>query len=205
MTGKDHKMRGYGILKSALINLILLSALFGSVACSGVSQEEFDTVSENLDTALAREQRVETDLAVSQSKFEDIEIELAIVQSKTKDIKTELAVARSKAKDIETELDDARANLLEYSNSVDTDYADLSHRAEQARLILSIFNEFVHIGITGDTSKLVQLFGQLAEVENTDIQESLEYLLENSDFISEDETGMIVMSWLIEAEKLLGK
>ena len=45
----------------------------------------------------------------------------------------------------------------------------------------------------------------LAEVDNPGIQLSVEYLLENSDSISEDEAGMIVMGWLTEAEKLLSK
>ena len=172
-------MRGYGILKSTAAALILFGGLFGLVACSGVSQEEFDRVYEDLDATRAQEQRISNDLAVAQSKV----------------------------KDIGTELDDALVKLAEYSKIVETDYPDLSLRAEQARLILAVFNEFYRIGITGDfdTSSILQLFGQMAEVENSEIQQSLEYLLENVDYMSDDEVGMLIVGWVIEAEKLLRK
>jgi len=151
-----------------------LGGLFGLLACSGVSQEEFDRVYEDLDATRAQEQRSSSDLAVAQSKV----------------------------KDIETELDDARAKLAEYSKIVETDDPDLRLRAEQVRLILEVFN----IGITeGDAYSMVSLFAQLAEIENPEIQQSVEYLLENGEYMSDNEAGMLVMGWLIEAEKLLSK
>ncbi len=196
-------MRDYSILKSSVVILILLTSLLGSVACSGVSQEEFDTLSEDLDSAQARAQQHEADLGVAQRKVKDIEIELAIVQSKANDTETELAIALSKAKDIEMELDRARAKLSDHSNNADGDYEDLRYRAWQARLMVSSFNEFMQIGITGDSSNFIQLLGLLADIENPVIQESLQYLMENSDDISGDESFLIIMSWLVEAEKLL--
>lgn len=196
-------MRSFGILKSTAVTLVLVISLLGSVACSGVSQEVFDTLSEDLDSTQARAQQYEADLGVAQRKVKDIEIELAIVQSKAKDTETALAIAQSKAKDIEMELDDARAKLSDHSNSADADYEDLKHRAWQARLMVSSFNEFMQIGITGDSSNFIYLLGILSEIENPTIQESLEYLMENSDDISGDESFLIIMSWLVEAEKLL--
>ena len=196
-------MHSFGILKSTAVTLVLVINLLGSVACSGVSQEVFDTLSEDLDSTQARAQQYEADLGVAQRKVKDIEIELAIVQSKAKDTETALAIAQSKAKDIEMELDDARAKLSDHSNSADADYEDLKHRAWQARLMVSSFNEFMQIGITGDSSNFIYLLGILSEIENPTIQESLEYLMENSDDISGDESFLIIMSWLVEAEKLL--
>ena len=205
-------MRSYGILKSTAAVLILFAGLFGLVACSGVSQEEFDRVSEDLDDTRAQEQRISNDLSVAQSKVKDIETELKDTETELDDtraqeqrISNDLSVAQSKVKDTETELDDARAKLAEYSKIVETDYPDLSLRAEQARLILSVFNGFLHIGFTDDTSGVVQLFGQLAEVENPEIQQSIEYLLENVDYMSEEEVGLLAMGWVKEAEKLLSK
>jgi hypothetical protein len=182
---KEHKMRGYGILKSTAAALILFGGLFSLVGCSGVSQEEFDRVYEDLDATRAQEQRISNDLAVAQSKV----------------------------KDIGTELDDALVKLAEYSKIVETDYPDLSLRAEQARLLLAFFNELYRIGDTGDLdsagyaeySSVLVLFGQLVEIENPDMQQSVEYLFENIEYLSSDEAGEIVMGWLIEAERLLSK
>ena len=74
------------------------------------------------------------------------------------------------------ELDRARAKLSDHSNNADGDYEDLRYRAWQARLMVSSFNEFMQIGITGDSSNFIQLLGLLAEIENPVIQESLQYL-----------------------------
>ena len=117
MPEKERKVRNYGIWKSKAAALVLFAGLFGLVGCSGVSQEEFDRVSEDLNDTRAQEQRISNDLAVAQSKVKDIETELT---------------------DTENELDDARAKLAGYSKIVETDYPDLSRRAEQARLILAV-------------------------------------------------------------------
>ena len=117
MPENERKVRNYGIWKSKAAALVLFAGLFGLVGCSGVSQEEFDRVSEDLNDTRAQEQRISNDLAVAQSKVKDIETELT---------------------DTENELDDARAKLAGYSKIVETDYPDLSRRAEQARLILAV-------------------------------------------------------------------
>ena len=44
-------MSGNGILKSTTVVLILIGAVFGLVSCTGVSQEEFDRISKDLDVA----------------------------------------------------------------------------------------------------------------------------------------------------------
>ena len=177
-------MSDYGIWKSQAAALVLFAGLFGLVGCSGVPQEEFDRVSEDLNDTRAREQQISNDLAVAQSKVKDIETELT---------------------DTETELADARAKLAEYSKIVETDYPDLSRRAEQARLILAVFNEFMNIGKTGDASGVFQLFGQLAGIDNPVIQQSVEVLLRGGASMSEDEAGLIAVDWLVEAEKLLSE
>ena len=184
MPEKERKVSDYGIWKSQAAALVLFAGLFGLVGCSGVPQEEFDRVSEDLNDTRAQEQQISNDLAVAQSKVKDIETELT---------------------DTETELADARAKLAEYSKIVETDYPDLSRRAEQARLILAVFNEFMNIGKTGDASGVFQLFGQLAGIDNPVIQQSVEVLLRGGASMSEDEAGLIAVDWLVEAEKLLSE
>ena len=68
-------MSGNGILKSTTVVLILIGAVFGLVSCTGVSQEEFDRISKDLDVARTHEQQISNDLAVVQSKMKDIETE----------------------------------------------------------------------------------------------------------------------------------
>ena len=167
-------MNGNGILKSTTVVLILIGALFGLVSCTGVSQEEFDRVSKDLDTGRTHEQQISNDLAVAQSKIEDIE----------------------------TELDDARAKLVEYSKVVETDYPDLRLRVTEASLILEILTGFFDAGTTGDMSNVLQLMGKVDDIENKDIRESVEYMMQSDD-ISDDEAGMIIISWIEEAERLL--
>ena len=125
---------------------------------------------------------VSKDLDDARASEQQISNELAVAQSKIKDIEVE---AQSKIKDIEAELDDARI------------------RQQEARLVIEVLNEFINIGITGDVSNIMQLFGKLAEIENEEIQESVQYLMQYGDVISEDEAGMIVFGWLEEVERML--
>ena len=153
-------MSGNGTLKSTTVVLILIGALFGLVSCTGVSQEEFDRVSKDLNVARAHEQQISNDLAVAQAK------------------------------------------LVEYSKVVETDYPDLRLRVTEASLILEVLTGFFDFGTTGDTSNVLQLMGKLDDIENKNIRESVEYMMQSDD-ISDDEAGMIIISWLEEIERLL--
>ena len=44
--------------------------------------------------------------------------------------------------------------------------------------------------------------GKLDDIENKEIRESVEYMMQSGD-MSDDEAGMIVISWIEEAERLL--
>ena len=145
------------LLKSTIVLSILICTSFGLVSCSGVTQAEFDRISEDLNNAQSNAQKVSNKLAVSQSKLEDIESELETLQINVR----------------------------------------------EARLVLEVFNEFLNIGLTGNTTNLLGLFGKLAEIENEEIRESVQYLMEYGDYISDDEAGMIVMGWLEEVETML--
>ena len=122
---------------------------------------------------------------VSQAEFDLVSKDLDDARASAQQISNELAVAQSKIKDIEAELDDARV------------------RQQEARLIIEVLNEFINIGITGDVSNIMQLFGKLAEIENEEIRESVEYLMQYGDVISEDEAAMLVFGWLEEVERML--
>ena len=64
------------LLKSTIVLSILICTSFGLVSCSGVTQAEFDRVSQDLNNSQSNAQKVSNELAVSQSKLEDIESEL---------------------------------------------------------------------------------------------------------------------------------
>ena len=122
---------------------------------------------------------------VSQAEFDLVSKDLDDARASEQQISNELAVAQSKIKDIEAELDDARI------------------RQQEARLVIEVLNEFINIGITGNVSNIMQLWVKLVEIENEEIQESVQYLMQYGDVISEDEAGMIVFGWLEEVERML--
>ena len=122
---------------------------------------------------------------VSQAEFDLVSKDLDDARASAQQISNELAVAQSKINDIEAELDDVRV------------------RQQEARLVIEVLNEFINIGITGDVSNIMQLFGKLAEIENEEIRESVEYLMQYGDVISEDEAGMLMFGWLEEVERML--
>ena len=123
--------------KSLGVVLLLIGLIPVLVSCIGVSQEAFDRVSKDLADAQERERQLSIDLGIIQSKI----------------------------RDHEAELDNAEAKLEEYSKIVEAS-ADFRLRADQARQIAEVYNEFWYYATRDDVPGIVGLLGKIGEIED---------------------------------------
>ena len=75
-------MRNTRLWKSTPVVLLLVAMVFSVIACSGVTQEEFDRVSEDLTASRVKAEQLSNDLAVAQSKLSAIESQVTTAEAK---------------------------------------------------------------------------------------------------------------------------
>ena len=211
-------MKSKGILRSITMVLILAGATLGLVSCSsGVPKAEFDSLSQELEAATANEHQLEKDIILADSRIQTLERDLNEADARIETLEREKAEAVSRIATLDLEksetdnriealeqiLDEAEDWKIQHSGLVETDYPDLVSRADDARTILYVFNQFTKIGSGIESpyqDRPDELFDMLSDLDNDVIQEGLDAL-----FFEEISAEEVVLSWLSEAESLLAE
>lgn len=199
-------MLGHMVLKSMWSVLILAGAVSTFVACTGVSQNEFDRVSSDLDNARRDQIQLGIDLSMSENRITELHHNLEDISADLIKSQSEVADLTSKLEDKSGDLDTAKTTISEYSKVVDVDFPNLRYRANQASLVIGIVNVFLQVRLSGsdpDLETSLNLLSKINGIEDDEIREMWELIMKSGDTLSDEQSGEIIWTMLTKVEESL--